>query len=212
MDNLFQLRRKNDNRLKELEINTRDQIRSMVSYISQYELSRYELETFRSELLDKTNKSKKLEIKDSKEYCEKFLKNKKLSQYSLKNFFLLSYFPMILFFFVFVILVIHLFSTWLNNTGLWLSVDISYGYPVFMIIQYFSIVFLLYLERRYSLENKSKKNIASFANIFIVLTVIQFISDNELLSSTMITLNLFILLGLIFVFLAWTIYSERKTK
>jgi hypothetical protein len=212
MDNLFQLRRKNDNRLKELEINTRDQIRSMVSYISQYELSRYELETFRSELLDKTNKSKKLEIKDSKEYCEKFLKNKKLSQYSLKNFFLLSYFPMILFFFVFVILVIHLFSTWLNNTGLWLSVDISYGYPVFMIIQYFSIVFLLYLERRYSLENKSKKNIASFANIFIVLTVIQFISDNELLSSTMITLNLFILLGLIFVFLAWTIYSERQTK
>lgn len=212
MDNLFQLRRKNDNRLKELEINTRDQIRSMVSYISQYELSRYELETFRSELLDKTNKSKKLEIKDSKEYCEKFLKNKKLSQYSLKNFFLLSYFPMILFFFVFVILVIHLFSTWLNNTGLWLSVDISYGYPVFMIIQYFSIVFLLYLERRYSLENKSKKNIASFANIFIVLTVIQFISDNELLSSTMITLNLFILLGLIFVFLAWTIYNERKIK
>ena len=212
MDNLFQLRRKNDNRLKELEINTRDQIRSMVSYISQYELSRYELETFRSELLDKTNKSKKLEIKDSKEYCEKFLKNKKLSQYSLKNFFLLSYFPMILFFFVFVILVIHLFSTWLNNTGLWLSVDISYGYPVFMIIQYFSIVFLLYLERRYSLENKSKKNIASFANIFIVLTVIQFISDNELLSSTMITLNLFILLGLIFVLLAWTIYNERKIK
>ncbi len=212
MDNLFQLRRKNDNRLKELEINTRDQIRSMVSYISQYELSRYELETFRSELLDKTNKSMKLEIKDSKEYCEKFLKNKKLSQYSLKNFFLLSYFPMILFFFVFVILVIHLFSTWLNNTGLWLSVDISYGYPVFMIIQYFSIVFLLYLERRYSLENKSKKNIASFANIFIVLTVIQFISDNELLSSTMITLNLFILLGLIFVLLAWTIYNERKIK
>lgn len=212
MDNLFQLRRKNDIRLKELDINTRDQIRSMVSYISQYELSRYELETFRSELLDKTNKSKKLEIKDSKEYCEKFLKNKKLSQYSLKNFFLLSYFPMILFFFVFVILVIHLFSTWLNNTGLWLSVDISYGYPVFMIIQYFSIVFLLYLERRYSLENKSKKNIASFANIFIVLTVIQFISDNELLSSTMITLNLFILLGLIFVFLAWTIYNERKIK
>lgn len=212
MDNLFQLRRKNDNRLKELDINTRDQIRSMVSYISQYELSRYELETFRSELLDKTNKSMKLEIKDSKEYCEKFLKNKKLSQYSLKNFFLLSYFPMILFFFVFVILVIHLFSTWLNNTGLWLSVDISYGYPVFMIIQYFSIVFLLYLERRYSLENKSKKNIASFANIFIVLTVIQFISDNELLSSTMITLNLFILLGLIFVLLAWTIYNERKIK
>lgn len=212
MDNLFQLRRKNDNRLKGLEINTRNQIRSMVSYISQYELSRYELETFRSELLDKTNKSKKLEIKDSKEYCEKFLKNKKLSQYSLKNFFLLSYFPMILFFFVFVILVIHLFSTWLNNTGLWLSVDISYGYPVFMIIQYFSIVFLLYLERRYSLENKSKKNIASFANIFIVLTVIQFISDNELLSSTMITLNLFILLGLIFVFLAWTLYNERQTK
>ena len=212
MDNLFQLRRKNDNRLKELEINTRDQIRSMVSYISQYELSRYEIETFRSELLDKTNKSMKLEIKDSKEYCEKFLKNKKLSQYSLKNFFLLSYFPMILFFFVFVILVIHLFSTWLNNTGLWLSVDISYGYPVFMIIQYFSIVFLLYLERRYSLENKSKKDIASFANIFIVLTVIQFISDNELLSSTMITLNLFILLGLIFVFLAWTLYNERQIK
>lgn len=212
MDNLFQLRRKNDNRLKELDVDSRDKIRSMVSYISQYELSRYELEMFRSELLNKTSKTKKFEIKDTKEYCEKFLKNKKLNQYSLKNFFLVSYFPMILFFFVFVILIIHLFSTWLNNSGLWLSVDISYGYPVFMIIQYFSIVFLLYLERRYSLENKSKKNIASFANIFIVLTVIQFISDNALLSSTMITLNLFILLGLIFVFLAWTIYNERKTK
>ena len=119
---------------------------------------------------------------------------------------------MILFFFVLVILGIHLLSTWLNNTGLWFSVDISYGYPVFMIIQYFSIVFLLYLERRYALENKSKKNIASFANIFIVLTVIQFISDNELLSSSMVQVNLFILIGIMLVFLAWTLYNERQTK
>ncbi len=211
MDNLFQLRKKNDNRLKELDIDSRDKIKSMISYVSQYELSRYELEIFRSELLDKS-KSKKVEIKDIKAYCETFLKKKNLNQYSLKNFFLLSYFPMILFFFVLVILGIHLLSTWLNNTGLWFSVDISYGYPVFMVIQYFSIVFLLYLERRYSLENKSKKNIASFANIFIVLTVIQFISDNELLSSSMIQLNLFILIGIMLVFLAWTLYNERQTK
>lgn len=211
MDNLFQLRKKNDNRLKELDIDSRDKIKSMISYVSQYELSRYELELFRSELLDKS-KSKKVEIKDIKAYCETFLKKKNLNQYSLKNFFLLSYFPMILFFFVLVILGIHLLSTWLNNTGLWFSVDISYGYPVFMVIQYFSIVFLLYLERRYSLENKSKKNIASFANIFIVLTVIQFISDNELLSSSMIQINLFILIGILLVFLAWTLYNERQTK
>jgi len=211
MDNLFQLRKKNDNRLKELDIDSRDKIKSMISYVSQYELSRYELEIFRSELLDKS-KSKKIDIKDIKAYCETFLKKKNLNQYSLKNFFLLSYFPMILFFFVLVILGIHLLSTWLNNTGLWFSVDISYGYPVFMIIQYFSIVFLLYLERRYSLENKSKKNIASFANIFIVLTVIQFISDNELLSSSMIQVNLFILIGMMLVFLAWTLYNERQTK
>ena len=211
MDNLFQLRKKNDNRLKELDIDSRDKIKSMISYVSQYELSRYELEIFRSELLDKS-KSKKIDIKDIKAYCDAFLKKKNLNQYSLKNFFLLSYFPMILFFFVLVILGIHLLSTWLNNTGLWFSVDISYGYPVFMVIQYFSIVFLLYLERRYSLENKSKKNIASFANIFIVLTVIQFISDNELLSSSMIQLNLFILIGIMLVFLAWTLYNERQTK
>lgn len=211
MDNLFQLRKKNDNRLKELDIDSRDKIKSMISYVSQYELSRYELEIFRSELLDKS-KSKKVEIKDIKAYCETFLKKKNLNQYSLKNFFLLSYFPMILFFFVLVILGIHLLSTWLNNTGLWFSVDISYGYPVFMVIQYFSIVFLLYLERRYALENKSKKNIASFANIFIVLTVIQFISDNELLSSSMIQINLFILIGIMLVFLAWTLYNERQTK
>lgn len=211
MDNLFQLRKKNDNRLKDFDIDSRDKVKSMISYVSQYELSRYELELFRSELLDKS-KSKKIDIKDIKAYCDTFLKKKNLNQYSLKNFFLLSYFPMILFFFVLVILGIHLLSTWLNNTGLWFSVDISYGYPVFMIIQYFSIVFLLYLERRYALENKSKKNIASFANIFIVLTVIQFISDNELLSSSMIHINLFILIGIMLVFLAWTLYNERQTK
>jgi hypothetical protein len=211
MDNLFQLRKKNDNRLKDFDIDSRDKVKSMISYVSQYELSRYDLELFRSELLDKS-KSKKIDIKDIKAYCDTFLKKKNLNQYSLKNFFLLSYFPMILFFFVLVILGIHLLSTWLNNTGLWFSVDISYGYPVFMIIQYFSIVFLLYLERRYALENKSKKNIASFANIFIVLTVIQFISDNELLSSSMVQVNLFILIGIMLVFLAWTLYNERQTK
>lgn len=211
MDNLFQLRKKNDNRLKDFDIDSRDKVKSMISYVSQYELSRYDLELFRSELLDKS-KSKKIDIKDIKAYCDTFLKKKNLTQYSLKNFFLLSYFPMILFFFVLVILGIHLLSTWLNNTGLWFSVDISYGYPVFMIIQYFSIVFLLYLERRYALENKSKKNIASFANIFIVLTVIQFISDNELLSSSMVQVNLFILIGIMLVFLAWTLYNERQTK
>ena len=162
--------------------------------------------------MDKTDKSKKFMIKDIKEYCDNLLKKRNLSQYSLKNFFLVSFFPMILFFFVFVIIIIHVGSTLLNGTGLWMNVEVSYGYPVFMVIQYFSIVFLLYLERRYSLENKSKKMIASFANIFIVLTVIQFISDNELLSSTMFSVNIFVLIGIMLIFLAWTIYNELQTK
>lgn len=212
MDNLFKLRSKNDQRLKGLDFSSRDDIRNMISYLSQYELSRYELECVRSELLDKTDKSKKFMIKDIKEYCDNLLKKRNLSQYSLKNFFLVSFFPMILFFFVFVIIIIHVGSTLLNGTGLWMNVEVSYGYPVFMVIQYFSIVFLLYLERRYSLENKSKKMIASFANIFIVLTVIQFISDNELLSSTMFSVNIFVLIGIMLIFLAWTIYNELQTK
>lgn len=212
MDNLFKLRSKNDQRLKGLDFSSRDDIRNMISYLSQYELSRYELECVRSELLDKTDKSKKFMIKDIKEYCDNLLKKRNLSQYSLKNFFLVSFFPMILFFFVFVIIIIHVGSALLNGTGLWMNVEVSYGYPVFMVIQYFSIVFLLYLERRYSLENKSKKMIASFANIFIVLTVIQFISDNELLSSTMFSVNIFVLIGIMLIFLAWTIYNELQTK
>jgi Flp pilus assembly protein TadB len=209
MENLFQLRKKNDQRLRESDEKTREQVRSMTSYVAQYEQNRYDLECFRNELLDKMKQSKTI---DSNVYCDNFLKKKNLNQYSLKNFFLVSYIPMILFFFVFVLIVIHFLSTFLNNTGLWMSVDITLGYPVFMIIQYFSIVFLLYLERRYSLENKSKKNIASFANIFIVLTVIQFISENELLSSSLISVNLFILVGILLILLAWTIQKERQTK
>ena len=91
MDNLFQLRKKNDNRLKELDIDSRDKIKSMISYVSQYELSRYELELFRSELLDKS-KSKKVEIKDIKAYCDTFLKKKNLNQYSLKVYCLYNLF------------------------------------------------------------------------------------------------------------------------
>lgn len=212
MNNLFQLRSQNDRVFKTLDAQTRNTIRSMMNYFGQYELSRYELESIRKELLDKTSKTKKLEIKDVKAYCDTYLKKKNLSQYSLKNFFLVSYVPMILFFFVLVVLLIHLGSTWLNGTGDWLNVNISFGYPIFMIVQYLSIVFLLYLERRYSLEDKSKKNIASFANIFIVLTVIQFITDNEFLSSSMFSMNLFILIGLTLVLLAWTVYNEYQTK
>lgn len=212
MNNLFQLRSQNDRVFKTLDAQTRDTIRSMMNYFGQYELSRYELESIRKELLDKTSKTKKIEIKDVKAYCDTYLKKKNLSQYSLKNFFLFSYVPMILFFFVLVVLLIHLGSTWLNGTGDWFNVNISFGYPIFMIVQYLSIVFLLYLERRYSLEDKSKKNIASFANIFIVLTVIQFITDNEFLSSSMFSMNLFILIGLTLVLLAWTVYNEYQTK
>lgn len=212
MNNLFQLRSQNDRVFKTLDAQTRDTIRSMMNYFGQYQLSRYELESIRKELLDKTSKTKKLEIKDVKAYCDTYLKKKNLSQYSLKNFFLVSYVPMILFFFVLVVLLIHLGSTWLNGTGDWFNVNISFGYPIFMIVQYLSIVFLLYLERRYSLEDKSKKNIASFANIFIVLTVIQFITDNEFLSSSMFSMNLFILIGLTLVLLAWTVYNEYQTK
>ncbi len=212
MNNLFQLRSQNDRVFKTLDAQTRNTIRSMMNYFGQYELSRYELESIRKELLDKTSKTKKLEIKDFKAYCDTYLKKKNLSQYSLKNFFLVSYVPMILFFFVLVVLLIHLGSTWLNGTGDWFNVNISFGYPIFMIVQYLSIVFLLYLERRYSLEDKSKKNIASFANIFIVLTVIQFITDNEFLSSSMFSMNLFILIGLTLVLLAWTVYNEYQTK
>lgn len=212
MNNLFQLRSQNDRVFKTLDAQTRNTIRSMMNYFGQYELSRYELESIRKELLDKTSKTKKLEIKDVKAYCDTYLKKKNLSQYSLKSFFLVSYVPMILFFFVLVVLLIHLGSTWLNGTGDWFNVNISFGYPIFMIVQYLSIVFLLYLERRYSLEDKSKKNIASFANIFIVLTVIQFITDNEFLSSSMFRMNLFILIGLTLVLLAWTVYNEYQTK
>ena len=212
MNNLFQLRSQNDRVFKTLDAQTRDTIRSMMNYFGQYELSRYELESIRKELLDKSSKTRKLEIKDVKAYCDMYLKKKNLSQYSLKNFFLVSYVPMILFFFVLVVLLIHLGSTWLNGTGDWFNVNISFGYPIFMIVQYLSIVFLLYLERRYSLEDKSKKNIASFANIFIVLTVIQFITDNEFLSSSMFSMNLFILIGLNLVLLAWTVYNEYQTK
>ena len=212
MNNLFQLRSQNDRVFKTLDAQTRDTIRSMMNYFGQYELSRYELESIRKELLDKTSKTKKLEIKDFKAYCDTYLKKKNLSQYSLKNFFLVSYVPMILFFFVLVVLLIHLGSTWLNGTGDWFNVNISFGYPIFMIVQYLSIVFLLYLERRYSLEDKSKKNIASFVNIFIVLMVIQFITDNEFLSSSMFSMNLFILIGLTLVLLAWTVYNEYQTK
>lgn len=212
MNNLFQLRSQNDRVFKTLDAQTRNTIRSMMNYFGQYELSRYELESIRKELLDKTSKTKKLEIKDFKAYCDTYLKKKNLSQYSLKNFFLVSYVPMILFFFVLVVLLIHLGSTWLNGMGDWFNVNISFGYPIFMIVQYLSIVFLLYLERRYSLEDKSKKNIASFANIFIVLTVIQFITDNEFLSSSMFSMNLFILIGLTLVLLAWTVYNEYQTK
>ena len=75
MDNLFKLRSKNDQRLKGFDIDSRDKVKSMISYASQYELSRYELELFRSELLDKS-KSKKIDIKDIKAYCDTFLKKK----------------------------------------------------------------------------------------------------------------------------------------
>lgn len=212
MESLFQLRSKNDKRFKECDEKSREKIRSMVSYLSQYELTRYDIELFRTEILDKTLNSKSFELTELKSYCDAYLKERNLENKSLKNFFLVQFLPMIFLFFIWVVIVIHFISTGLNNTGSWMNVDITLGYPIFMVIQYFSIVFLLYLERRYSLEDKSKKNIASIANIFIVLTVIQFISENELLSSSWISINIFVLVGLMLLLLAWTIYLERQTK
>lgn len=212
MENLFQLRSKNDKRFKECDEKSREKIRSMVSYLSQYELTRYDIELFRTEILDKTLNSKSFELTEIKTYCDSYLKERNLENKSLKNFFLVQFLPMIFLFFIWVVIVIHFISTGLNNTGSWMDVDITLGYPIFMVIQYFSIVFLLYLERRYSLEDKSKKNIASIANIFIVLTVIQFISENELLSSSWISINLLILIGIMVLLLAWTINLERQTK
>ena len=51
MENLFQLRKKNDQRLRESDEKTREQVRTMTSYVAQYELNRYDLECFRNELL-----------------------------------------------------------------------------------------------------------------------------------------------------------------
>ncbi len=218
MDNLYQLRSKNDKSIKQLDPASRELIRSIMSNISQYEVSRYELEKIKGDILDKAhgytkrNTSLFKEVKNVKAYCTNLTEKLNLSKISIKNLLLIEYLPMIGFFFMFVILVLHFLGLWFSGNGLITSIDVSVGYPIFMVVQYFSIVYLLYLERRYSIENKSKKNLGSFANIFLVLTVIQFISDSPTLSSTLIQLNLFVLVGILFLFLAWVVYKELQTN
>lgn len=218
MDTLFQLRSKNDKAIKQLDPQSRELIRSLTSYVSQYEISRYELEKVRTDLIDKAHNYKKRnttlfnEGKDVKAYATSITNKLKLDKISVKNLFLIEFLPMFGFFFMVVILVLHLFGLWFFGSGEITSIDVTVGYPIFMVVQYFSIVYLLYLERRYSIENKSRKNLGSFANIFLVLTVIQFISETPSLTKTLVQVNIFVLIGIILVFLAWIVYRERQTK
>lgn len=218
MENLYQLRSKNDRLIKQLDFDSRDLIKSIMNYIGQYEISRYELERVKSDVIDKAHAYKKRntsiykEIKDVKTYATTLSSSLNLEKISLKNLLMVEYFPIIGFFFVFILLVLHLFGVWFSGVGSITTVDVSLGYPLFMGVQYLSIVYLLYLERRYSIENKTKKLLGSFANIFLVLTVIQFISESPTLSQTLFQLNIFVLVSIIGLFLAWIINKELQTK
>jgi hypothetical protein len=218
MENLYQLRSKNDRLIKQLDFDSRDLIKSIMNYIGQYEISRYELERVKSDVIDKAYAYKKRntsiykEIKDVKTYATTLSSSLNLEKISLKNLLMVEYFPIIGFFFVFILLVLHLFGVWFSGVGSITTVDVSLGYPLFMGVQYLSIVYLLYLERRYSIENKTKKLLGSFANIFLVLTVIQFISESPTLSQTLFQVNILVLVGVISLFLVWVIYKELQTK
>jgi len=149
MDNLYQLRSKNDKLIKQLDPASRELIRSIMSYISQYEVSRYDLEKIKADILDKAhgytkrNTSLFKEVKDVKAYCTNLTDKLNLSKISIKNLLLIEYLPMIGFFFMFVILVLHFLGLWFSGNGLITSIDVSVGYPIFMVVQYFSIVYLL---------------------------------------------------------------------
>lgn len=218
MENLYQLRSKNDRLIKQLDFDSRDLIKSIMNYIGQYEISRYELEKVKSDIIDKAYAYKKRntsiykEIKDVKTYASTLSTSLNLEKISLKNLLMVEYFPIIGFFFVFVLLVLHLIGIWFSGVGTLTTINVSLGYPLFMGVQYLSIVYLLYLERRYSIEHKTKKMLGSFANIFLVLTVIQYISDSPTLSQTLFQLNIFMLVGVISLFLAWIITKEIQTK
>jgi len=218
MKNLYQLRSKNDRLIKQLDFDSRDLIKSIMNYIGQYEISRYELEKVKSDLIDKAYAYKKRntsifkEVKDVKAYATTLSTSLNLEKISIKNLLMVEYFPIIGFFFVFILLALHLFGVWFSGIGSITIVDVSLGYPLFMAVQYLSIVYLLYLERRYSIENNTKKMLGSFANIFLVLTVIQYISDSPTLSQSLFQLDIFILIGVIGLFLAWVIYKELQTK
>lgn len=222
MENLYQLRSKNDRLIKHLDFDSRDLIKSIMNYIGQYEISRYELERVKSDVIDKAYAYKKRntsffkEVKDVKAYATSLSTSLStslnLEKISIKNLLMVEYFPIIGFFFLFILLALHLFGVWFSGVGTMTIVNVSMGYPLFMVVQYLSIVYLLYLERRYSIENKTKKMLGSFANIFLVLTVIQYISDSPTLSETLIQLDIFILLGIIGLFLVWVIYKELQTK
>jgi len=218
MENLYQLRSKNDRLIRQLDFDSRDLIKSIINYIGQYEISRYELEKVKSDLIDKAYVYKKRntsifkEVKDVKAYATILSTSLNLEKISIKNLLMVEYFPIIGFFFVFILLALHLFGVWFSGIGSITTVDVSLGYPLFMAVQYLSIVYLLYLERRYAIENKTKKMLGSFANIFLVLTVIQYISDSPTLSQSLFQLNIFILVGVISLFLMWVIYKELQTK
>lgn len=213
MLNLFQLRAKNDKRLKKIDAPSRELIKSMVSYMSQYELKRYDIEIIKFDLIEKASKLKnsKLfinEVQEPKEFCNSILEKRNLNQISIRNLFMIEFIPMIGFFFSTVLLILHLLSVSVNETTTLLNVEMSFGYPLFILFQYFSIVHMFYLDRRYALDNKTKKNIGTFANIFLILTIIQYIMDNPFLSDTIFTFNLVILILITFLFLSWTIYNE----
>ena len=172
----------------------------------------------KTDLIDKAYTYKKRntsfysEVKDVNAYCTSLKVKYHLDTISLRNLLLIEYIPMIGFFFMLVILILHSVSLWFSSKGFSTSIDVAVGYPIFMLVQYLSIVYLLYLERRYSIEHKSRKNLGSFANIFLVLTVIQFISDSPMLLSTLFQVNLYVLLGIIALFLVWVVYKEIQKE
>ena len=218
MDNLFQLKSKNDKSNKLLDSDSKGLVRSITSYIGQYEVSRYELETIKADILAQAlnykdqNTTLFKEVKDVKEYCTNLSDKLRLSKISIKNFFLVEYLPTFGFFFLFVIVMVHFMGAYMSGNELTTQVNVTVSYPIFVAIQYFSIVYLLYLERRYSIENKMKRTIGSFANIFIVLTAIQYMSDNPTFTRTLIQLNVFVLIGCLFLLLGLIVHKEIQTK
>lgn len=218
MDNLFQLKSKNDKLVKQLDSDSKGLVRSITSYVGQYEVSRYELEIIKADILVQALKYKEQntslfkEVKDVKEYCTNLRDKLNLSKISIKNFFLVEYLTLFSFFFIFVVMMLHFIGAFMNGNGFSTDINVTVSYPIFVAIQYFSIVYLVYLERRYSIENKMKRSIGSFANIFIVLTAIQYMSDNPTFTHTLFEVNIFILIGSLMVLLGLIVHKELQTK